>query len=126
MIYRIPIIILALAISWTARASENLPHFVQDLVERYKQMPPRSSPGAVWRYQYEGRVVYFVPRLPCCDIPSALYTASGELLCHPDGGFTGLGDGTCLDFFGKRTSERLVWRDARGTPEPSEPVRVRP
>lgn len=107
-------------------ASEPWPQFVQDLVSNYKQAPPGSNPGSVWRYRYNERVVYFVPRLKCCDIPSELYTAGGELLCEPDGGLSGTGDGTCPDFFKERASEQLIWRDERAIPTLSEPVPVHP
>lgn len=105
-------------------ASEFPPQFVQDLIARYKQAPAGSNPGSIWRYQYNGQVVYFITRSECCDIPSQLYTANGELLCEPDGGIDGAGDGTCPTFFVERTSEQLIWRDERVIPERSEPTRV--
>jgi len=51
-------------------------------------------------YLYEGDTVYlFVP--PCCDRFSELYDQDGKLICHPDGGITGKGDGKCSDFVKK-------------------------
>ena len=35
------------------------------------------------------------------------------VICHPDGGITGRGDGRCPDFFVERRNERVVWRDQR-------------
>jgi hypothetical protein len=62
---------------------------------------------------YRGEVVYFVPYLPCCDIPSQLYDREGQVICAPDGGFTGAGDGKCPDFFELRSDGQKVWNDAR-------------
>jgi hypothetical protein len=56
--------------------------------------------------------VYFLPQR-CCDIMGVLYRADGSVMCRPDGGFTGTGDGRCPDFFVERKNERIVWRDAR-------------
>jgi hypothetical protein len=44
---------------------------------------------------------------------SVLYDSSGNIICAPDGGFTGKGDGKCTDFFSGRAKELLIWKDAR-------------
>ena len=66
----------------------------------------------VARYEYRGGRVYYVPPR-CCDVYGTLYDASGTILCHPDGGFTGDGDGRCPDFFEERRNEKIIWRDRR-------------
>ena len=52
--------------------------------------PRRGRPaiGRAWvaRYEYRGGTVYDLPPR-CCDIPSELHDAAGDLLCRPDGGF---------------------------------------
>ena len=85
------------------------------LAERIRQMqaePVANPPGAVYRYTYKGNTVYFVPQ-KCCDFFSELYDAKGALLCHPDGGITGNGDGKCKDFIATRKDETLIWQDPR-------------
>lgn len=57
------------------------------------------------QYRYQGKTVYYVPP-GCCDLPGMLYDDQGRLLCHPDGGFTGLGDRRCPDFADTRTDGR--------------------
>jgi hypothetical protein len=37
----------------------------------------------------------------------------GRLICQPDGGITGKGDGKCPDFDKNKTNEKLVWQDPR-------------
>ncbi|WP_236668554.1 DUF6970 domain-containing protein [Hymenobacter rubidus] len=63
-------------------------------------------------YQYDGQTVYF-ETAPCCDQFSQLFDTKGRLICQPDGGITGRGDGKCPDFDKKKTNEKLVWQDPR-------------
>jgi len=114
---RAPTVLLTLlAASAAALAQTNIPPFVAKLIAHYKSVPPKSSPGSIWRYIYKGEPVCYVPPR-CCDIPSSLYDAKGNLVCEPDGGFTGYGDGKCPDFFKERSHRELLWSD--GTPKES-------
>jgi hypothetical protein len=72
----------------------------------------RNPPASVWQYNYQDQIVYYIPP-HCCDIPSELFDANGNLICSPDGGFTGKGDNKCPDFFTTRTEEKLIWKDNR-------------
>ncbi|MGI4762986.1 MAG: DUF6970 domain-containing protein [Janthinobacterium lividum] len=64
------------------------------------------------RYQFEGGTVYY-ESAPCCDQQSTVYDAKGKVLCHPEGGLTGKGDGACGNFDKRKTNELLVWQDPR-------------
>jgi hypothetical protein len=64
------------------------------------------------RYQYGGETVYY-ESAPCCDQQSTVYNNKGEVLCHPEGGITGKGDGECANFDKRKTNEMLVWQDPR-------------
>ena len=66
----------------------------------------------IFRYQYGGQTVYYISA-PCCDQYSNVYDTKGRLVCQPDGGITGKGDGKCADFEKKKTDEKLVWQDPR-------------
>lgn len=55
----------------------------------------------------------------CCDLKSDLYDANGNLICHPDGGYAGTGDGKCQEFFAERKDGRQLWDDTRVTPSPT-------
>jgi hypothetical protein len=62
----------------------------------------------ITRFLYHGACVFYLsPR--CCDIPSELCDRCGQLLCHPDGGWGGDGDGRCPDFFSAATYETRIW-----------------
>ena len=88
------------------------PAWVDELIRKFQSEPAGNPPQSIWRYDYNGQTVYYVPS-QCCDQFSALYDAGGREICAPDGGLTGRGDGRCPDFFTKRTNEKLVWQDSR-------------
>ena len=88
------------------------PAWVDQLIKKFESDPVANPPLSIWKYDYNGQVVYFVPAR-CCDITSVLYDAQGTLICAPDGGIAGRGDGKCSDFFEKRTNEQLIWKDNR-------------
>ncbi len=93
--------------------TEPVPSWLAVLIRGFEGQPVADPPLYVARYEYQGQVVYYVPPR-CCDIPSDLYDSSGRILCHPDGGFSGAGDGRCPNFFTQRTNEKIIWRDPRG------------
>jgi hypothetical protein len=93
-------------------ALEDSPDWVAELVETMQREKVANPPASLWRYSYRGNAVYFVPPR-CCDIPSILYDAGGTVICSPDGGIGGGGDGRCPDFFEARSDEALVWQDLR-------------
>jgi hypothetical protein len=88
------------------------PKWVQKLIATYEKDSVGNPPQSIWQYEYNGQTVYYVPP-QCCDQFSKLYDASGEVICAPDGGITGQGDGTCPDFIQKRKNEKLIWEDSR-------------
>lgn len=88
------------------------PDFIKTKIKQIKSEEKRNPPAKVYQYEYNGKVVYYFSAY-CCDFPSELYDKKGNLLCHPDGGISGSGDGNCNDFIRKRTNEKLIWQDDR-------------
>jgi len=88
------------------------PAWINKLIKEFEKNPVGNPPQSIWRYEYNGQVVYFVPA-HCCDIPSILYDEDGNILCEPDGGISGAGDGRCPDFFSRRSDEQQIWKDPR-------------
>lgn len=72
----------------------------------------RNPPASVWQYELDDAIVYYIPAY-CCDFPSVLLTSDCEVVCAPDGGFSGAGDGKCPDFFDRRKNGNLIWKDKR-------------
>ena len=98
--------------SSTEPASNSLPACISKMIETFRSEEVKNPPRKIFRYTYQGKTVYYVPAL-CCDFYSDLYDAQCNLLGHPDGGYTGKGDGKFPDFEKKRTDEKLIWADER-------------
>jgi len=88
------------------------PPWLTSLIQELEAAPVANPPALIARYDYRGETVYYLPPR-CCDIWSTLYRADGAVLCHPDGGLSGKGDGGCPAFLAERTNEQIVWRDPR-------------
>jgi len=88
------------------------PKWVKRIVATYEKDPVGNPPQSIWQYEYKGQTVYYVPP-QCCDQFSKLFDANGKVICAPDGGFTGNGDGMCSDFSQERKNEKLIWEDPR-------------
>src|SRR4051794_10340261 len=100
-------------------AAPDLPDWLAARLRATTARPADSLPAWIARYEYDGRTVYYFPPR-CCDIPSELYDAAGNLLCRPDGGFVD-GDGRCPDFLARRRGGEIVWRDGQGRGGPPAP-----
>lgn len=86
--------------------------WLSELIRELEQEDVANPPAKVYRYTYNGQEVYYLTSR-CCDIPSKVYDTDGNLLCEPEGGITGKGDGRCADFLDARTNETLIWEDKR-------------
>lgn len=89
-----------------------LPGCIKKMIGEFLQEEKQNSPRSIYRYTYNGKPVYYVPPI-CCDFFSDLYDNECKLIAHPDGGFTGRGDGRAGDFIQIRSDEKLIWKDER-------------
>ena len=91
---------------------EDEPAWVRELIREFQAAPVGNPPQSIWKSEFNGHTTYYV--LPqCCDQFGILYDEEGNVLCAPDGGISGGGDGRCPDYFQKRTNAQLVWQDSR-------------
>jgi hypothetical protein len=88
------------------------PPWLDTLIAEFQSEAVGNPPRSIYQYTYHGQTVYYVPA-QCCDEFSTLYASDGSVLCAPDGGITGKGDGRCPDFLTTRTDEVLIWSDPR-------------
>ncbi len=88
------------------------PKWVQDLAARLQSEPVANPPAFLIRFDYQGTFYYYLPPR-CCDIPGALFDSEGKVMCAPDGGFTGRGDGRCPDFVRELKNGVKIWEDRR-------------
>lgn len=89
-----------------------VPECINKMIAQFKAEEKQNPPRKIYQYTYREKTVYYVPAL-CCDFFSDLYDDSCKVIGHPDGGFTGKGDGSMTDFHTARTNEKLVWADER-------------
>jgi hypothetical protein len=89
-----------------------LPTCIKEMIKKMETEPVTNPPGKVYSYTYNNKTVYYVPAI-CCDFFSDLYDDSCKIIAHPDGGFTGRGDGKIKDFEAERKNEKLIWADKR-------------
>jgi hypothetical protein len=92
--------------------AEDIPVCIKKLITQFEEEDKQNPPRSVYRYKYKGNTVYYVPPV-CCDRFSDLYNDKCQLIGHPDGGLTGIGDGRDTDFMKTRTDEKLIWKDER-------------
>ena len=92
--------------------SNGIPPCITQMIADYQSKPVQNPPAAIYEYQYNHQTVYYVVA-PCCDQWSTLYVSVCQIVCHPDGGITGKGDGKCPDFDAKAKFVKVVWEDKR-------------
>lgn len=87
-----------------------LPDWLQARIKLHQTQAVANPPISISQGLYQNKTVYYETS-DCCDQFSSLYDENGSLICAPDGGLTGRGDGKCTDFEGKML--KLVWQDPR-------------
>ncbi|MBU0534592.1 MAG: hypothetical protein ABIJ82_02740 [Patescibacteria group bacterium] len=92
--------------------SFNNPSWVKDLIKKEKSGLATNPPTSLFKCIYNNQKVYYLPS-HCCDFPSVVYDNKGNVICSPDGGFTGKGDGKCADFLDTKKNCVIVWEDKR-------------
>ena len=98
------ILFLMVLVTGCAEGDFTAPHYSSCLNKLIKN----EDPEEIWRYQMEGKDVYLV--IPaCCDRFIKLFNPDCQLICSPSGGFSGNGDGLCLDFYKNASAKELVW-----------------
>ena len=100
------------AIRNTAEDTTNRPQWLRQRIAAVLAERKPNPTIRIYRYHFQDQEVYW-QSAPCCDQYSTVFTLKGQVICHPDGGITGNGDGKCADFDKKKTNERLVWQDPR-------------
>ena len=88
------------------------PDWLTGMIEDVSHATVANPPVEISQYQLDGKTVYYIPGR-CCDVPSSLYDAQGQLICQPDGGFTGRGDGRCPGVFEQLQEGSVIWKDPR-------------
>jgi hypothetical protein len=106
---------IVLIVSGCTQQTTSEPTWVKELITNQINSPVANPPASLSKCTYKGDIVYYLPSR-CCDITSVLYDKDGNVICSPDGGFTGSGDGRCPDFFNERKDCEIIWQDSRSYP----------
>jgi hypothetical protein len=106
-------LMLAVATSAVAqsevKAKVKLPTWLKAKIATIEATPKFAEATVIWKLQYKDEDAYLFVA-PCCDQFNTLYSATGVLLCSPNGGITGRGDGKCPDAITPKTKYVVVWR----------------
>jgi hypothetical protein len=87
------------------------PTCIETKILEIKKSDIQNSPAAVWKWDVDGETYYYITS-DCCDQYNYLYYENCEIVCAPDGGFTGNGDGNCPTF-SSDIVKTLIWEDDR-------------
>ncbi|MGB8357968.1 MAG: hypothetical protein WCD55_05055 [Bacteroidales bacterium] len=92
----------------------DVPDCINALARSIKREAVRNPPAMIVEWQLTtGEKYYYIPPY-CCDMFSELYDSDCNLICAPDGGFSGQGDGRCpADILNSIESTKVVWKDDR-------------
>jgi len=104
--------IIFLSCGATKIPTQQVPSCIKNKIDSFKNEPKENPPRSITQYTYKGNKVYYISA-PCCDQFSEVVDSNCNLLGHPDGGFTGKGDGKLPGFKDEAKDEKLIWKDDR-------------
>lgn len=81
------------------------PSCILNKIEELKEKNDKSA--FVYQYTNHGQIVFLVSP-GCCDMFTELYDEECNYICAPSGGFTGKGDGKCVDL--DLQDEVVIWK----------------
>lgn len=89
----------------------NIPSCIENKIAEIKTNEVTNPPTQVWKWVVDDQTYYYITS-DCCDQYNFLYSENCDIVCAPDGGITGNGDGNCPEF--TTTIEKtLIWEDRR-------------
>ncbi len=86
----------------------NHPRWVNETITLAKKNPS-TMPVTIARYLYRNQTVYYISPM-VIDGFSQLFDTKHTLLCSPEGGLTGKGDGQCTDFFQDAKNKVILFK----------------
>jgi len=82
--------------------------WLDDLIASAENGTDSSYAQAIWSYEYNGDMVYYVSEYFGWGL-NHVYDSSGTALGAPDGGWRNGGDGNLTDFFDISSNKTLIW-----------------
>jgi len=102
--------ILIIAVS-CGKSEINIPNCIDSKITELKNAPVQNPLAEVWKWEENGTIYYYITS-DCCDQYNYLYNENCEIVCAPDGGIIGSGDGNCPEF-SSEVVKTLLWKDDR-------------
>lgn len=90
---------------------EKIEKCIANKIEQVLAGEPQNPRTEIWLWSSSTEMYYYV-NAPCCDQFSVLFNEDCAVVCAPDGGFSGNGDGAC-PAFSEDLSRILIWKDIR-------------
>lgn len=87
------------------------PNCIENEIKKIKIEEVRNPPAEVWKWEVDGLTYYYITS-DCCDQYNYLYNNNCDIICAPDGGLIGSGDGNCPNFM-EPIKKTLLWKDNR-------------
>lgn len=101
--------LLACSANKKGQGIREMPACLEAKIKAMAADPNEGSPISIIRYTYKQETVYYMAS-PCCDKFNVVYDSACNILGHPDGGFTGRGDGKMPDFRKEAINEKVIWK----------------
>ena len=89
--------------------NSDLPVCIENKIMEIVSNDVTTPPTQIWKWKDNGNTYFYITS-NCCDQYNYLFTENCEIVCAPDGGITGNGDGNCPDF-SSELSKILIWED---------------
>jgi len=105
-------------------ASPDTPKWLRERIDRYAQSPLGLAPDSIWKYEVDGKWVYYIPA-PSGGQADELFDADGRSFCSVDAGSAGKSATKCSQQVQGPSRLQLVWRDPRlgSTYQPGVPIK---
>lgn len=91
--------------------SNDLPSCIDSKIVEILSNEITNPPTQIWKWMDNGDTYFYITS-DCCDQFNYLLNENCEIVCAPDGGITGNGDGNCPDF-SPNLRKTLIWEDHR-------------
>ena len=102
-------IIIGLSLTWSSCEKNDVPKETPRCITKKIKKEKDKCLDKVYKYQYNGELVYLFVPANCPDAFFNLYNENCDFLCSPSGGISGTGDGKCFDFNQNAINEKLIW-----------------
>ena len=110
IVYRFSILFLGLwvFVSCDKEREETVPACIQEMIDENKNGDASTPAEEIHRWSTKTTTYYYVVS-ECCDQYNYLLDETCQIVCAPDGGINGAGDGNC-PYFGESFETDLIWK----------------